>query len=177
MREGSVLGPEHDAKEVRSQPKVAASRAVAHRFESHRRKLPERGRRRRDDRRSGGCHQFRLCVHTRQQGTPEQREDRGARAGDRPVARGDHAARVRHRGAHDVLDPERVEQREGADDIDKRVAPPGLVGHADGIRFLSCARGRPALSRSTTLGLAPGAGDMMFDGVIPLGKALRPLCL
>ena len=40
----------------------------------------------------------------------------------------------------------------------------------------SCARGRPALSRSA-VSPCGGAGDMMVDGVIPLGEALRPLGL
>ena len=40
----------------------------------------------------------------------------------------------------------------------------------------SCARGRPALSRSAVPPCG-GAGDMMVDGVIPLGEALRPLGL
>ena len=39
-----------------------------------------------------------------------------------------------------------------------------------------CARGRPALSRSTIREVLR-VGDMMVDGVIPLGEALRPLGL
>src|SRR3954452_9146856 len=57
-----------------------------------------------------------------------------------------------------------------------RLGPLAAAVRARGWWYGSCARGRPALSRSA-VPLCGRAGDMMVDGVIPLGEALRPLGL
>jgi hypothetical protein len=44
------------------------------------------------------------------------------------------------------------------------------------MRRVGCARA-PGLTSVHDPRVGPGAGDMMFDGVVPLGEALRPLGL
>jgi hypothetical protein len=60
----------------------------------------------------------------------------------------------------------------------KRQARPGGEGGACArwIELIVCARA-PGLTSVRDPRVGSGAGDKMFDGVIPLGEALRPLGL